>query len=702
MSIRYDDKFVKTPQMEIEYTPEMVSDLVKCSEDILYFLNFVTIVTIDGGRKKLGDLLYPFQKEMIKMCKDNRYLCFLFCRQSGKCVSYDTKIKIRDKRSRTIEEVIIGDFYKKCNFSTVVLDNDDKFIEIKHFMEYEVFTPSGWKQFRGIGKTKKFPEYEITLENKIKLNCADTHIVYKDNKEIFVKDLKNKDFIQTEDGLKEVSNVRYLGNWVEMYDCLDVDGSIYYTNGIKSHNSTTVGAFALWYAIFNSDKFIGIASNKASSAKDLLRRIKIMYEELPFYLKPGVVEYNKNSIEFENGSKIETAGTTEDTFRGRTCVPDYTKICICDDIDNIYYTTISKANSSNINNYMEGHALNIKYTKKYYYVYKTTNLINKKIYIGFHSTNDLEDGYLGSGKALKRAIEKYGPENFEKEIIEIFDNREDAETLERLLVNKDFVKEKDNYNLSLGGNVCILFGEQNGFYGKTHSEEFKKRNSKRSKLYKHKPKTKEKISKSNKKLWADPEFKEKMIKIFKNRPPMSGETRQKLSMSLKGRKFSEEHRKNLSISQTNRFKTMTEEEYKEWYEKTFTKERNEKLSNSLKGHKKSEEWINKINKNPEKIRKTAEKHRGMKRSEATCKRISESRKNKPANNKDKIHIYNPKTLESKQITKNEVIPEGWERGTGKKKETRKNTIWIHNIKSGEIKMHSEFLEIPEGWVRGRK
>lgn len=348
MSIRYDDKFVKTPQMEIEYTPEMVSDLVKCSEDILYFLNFVTIVTIDGGRKKLGDLLYPFQKEMIKMCKDNRYLCFLFCRQSGKCVSYDTKIKIRDKRSRTIEEVIIGDFYKKCNFSTVELNNDDKFIEIKHFMGYEVFTPSGWKQFRGIGKTKKFPEYEITLENKIKLNCADTHIVYKDNKEIFVKDLKNKDFIQTEDGLKEVSNVRYLGNWVEMYDCLDVEDFVYYTNGIKSHNSTTVGAFALWYAIFNSDKFIGIASNKASSAKDLLRRIKIMYEELPFYLKPGVVEYNKNSIEFENGSKIETAGTTEDTFRGRSislCLLDETAF-VSDGIAREFYTSIYPAVSS--------------------------------------------------------------------------------------------------------------------------------------------------------------------------------------------------------------------------------------------------------------------------------------------------------------------------------------------------------------------
>lgn len=84
MGIRYDDKFVKTPQMDIEYTPEMISDLVKCSQDIIYFLTFVTIVTLDGGRKKLGDLLYPFQKTMIEMCNDYRYLSFLCARQAGK------------------------------------------------------------------------------------------------------------------------------------------------------------------------------------------------------------------------------------------------------------------------------------------------------------------------------------------------------------------------------------------------------------------------------------------------------------------------------------------------------------------------------------------------------------------------------------------------------------------------------------------
>ena len=98
---------------------------------------------------------------------------------------------------------------------------------------------------------------------------------------------------------------------------------------------------------------------------------------------------------------------------------------------------------------------------RYHYLYQVTNKVNNKIYIGRHSTNNLNDGYIGSGVALNRAYKKYGKDKFIFEIIEFCDSIADVSDLERLIVNEDFVKRSDTYNLTLGGTGgCISHTEE--------------------------------------------------------------------------------------------------------------------------------------------------------------------------------------------------------------------------------------------------
>lgn len=84
----------------------------------------------------------------------------------------------------------------------------------------------------------------------------------------------------------------------------------------------------------------------------------------------------------------------------------------------------------------------------FYTIYKTTNTVNGKFYIGKHKTKNLDDGYLGSGKILKRAIAKYGLENFHKEILYIWEDEDHMNLIETILVVPD---REINYNLCDGG-----------------------------------------------------------------------------------------------------------------------------------------------------------------------------------------------------------------------------------------------------------
>ena len=90
--------------------------------------------------------------------------------------------------------------------------------------------------------------------------------------------------------------------------------------------------------------------------------------------------------------------------------------------------------------------------KKYHFIYKTTCKVNGKYYIGMHSTDKLDDGYIGSGTRLWHSIKKHGKENFSIEILEFLPDRESLRLRERKIVNEDLLKDSQCMNLTCGGD----------------------------------------------------------------------------------------------------------------------------------------------------------------------------------------------------------------------------------------------------------
>lgn len=87
----------------------------------------------------------------------------------------------------------------------------------------------------------------------------------------------------------------------------------------------------------------------------------------------------------------------------------------------------------------------------HYTIYKITNKLNGKTYIGMHQTKDLDDDYMGSGKHLTHAQRKYGMDQFEKEIVHVFKTHKEMVDKEMELVTEDWCLRKDTYNIRKGG-----------------------------------------------------------------------------------------------------------------------------------------------------------------------------------------------------------------------------------------------------------
>lgn len=85
---------LKSAGVKIPMTPEQIKEIKKCANDIIYFVkNYVKIVTLDDGVQNFH--LYPYQEEWINTCYNNRFVMGKWSRQSGKCVSPETKVEIR-------------------------------------------------------------------------------------------------------------------------------------------------------------------------------------------------------------------------------------------------------------------------------------------------------------------------------------------------------------------------------------------------------------------------------------------------------------------------------------------------------------------------------------------------------------------------------------------------------------------------------
>ena len=167
--------------------------------------------------------------------------------------------------------------------------------------------------------------------------------------------------------------------------------------------------------------------------------------------------------------------------------------------------------------------------KKYHYLYKTVNKQTGKFYYGMHSTDNLEDGYKGSGTYLRRAIKKYGVENFEVVIVSYFDTREELALAERTLITEELIQNTDCYNIVQGGSGGNVGKGGKHLGGDSWAAANRFWNTEPGRLLKSEISKKTHISK-----WEDKEHRERVKKYltFKGKTH-SEETKKKMSESKK-------------------------------------------------------------------------------------------------------------------------------------------------------------------------
>lgn len=166
---------------------------------------------------------------------------------------------------------------------------------------------------------------------------------------------------------------------------------------------------------------------------------------------------------------------------------------------------------------------------KLHYVYKITNNINRRYYVGVRTFNGIvqTDPYMGSGKIIRLAIKKQGIQNFSKQIIGIFHDKSLAYAYQKIIVNQWFVDNPMTYNIKIGG----VGGSTNK--GIPHSEQTKRKIGDANRRRVWSQQSKQKISKSN----SNPsEQTREKKRIARAKQVITQQTKKKMGESRKGNK----------------------------------------------------------------------------------------------------------------------------------------------------------------------
>lgn len=420
------NEFIKSTNVAIEWTPELINEMIKCKQSPMYFIEkYVKIVSLDQGLIEFK--LRPYQEKIIKTFHENRHVVLLMGRQSGKALSLDTPILTKGG-FKLMGEIEVGDTIygrdgkeTKVTFITetmvnhdcykVTFDNGEEIIaDAEHLWNIKT---SSWNiektittqeifdyckrtndvcVYTDISEALEFEKKELALEprllglgvgNEYSKNSIPKDYIFtskEDRYELIMGFMLNNGYFG-EDGVWEYNNknksfiddFRFILSSLGIKNRLDskiIEGEEFYTVSfstvnnqednkrlyitkiektesvpvrcltvdneehlflcgkslIPTHNSTITVGYALYRILFHQHENVFILAQSGDMAKELLSKVKLAYENLPFFMQQGVSKWNEFSIWLENGSKITARTTSKNAVRGRSA-----SCIICDE-----------------------------------------------------------------------------------------------------------------------------------------------------------------------------------------------------------------------------------------------------------------------------------------------------------------------------------------------------------------------------------